>query len=63
MDTTRYINSFPSQGARDRLDKSLRELEIWMSKRHSHPSLMKLIVVRLSEWRHRSRRTVMDGGQ
>jgi hypothetical protein len=62
METSRHVNFLPAQGGRDRLDKSLRELETWMAKRHSHASLMKLIVARLSEWRHSTRRSIMDKG-
>jgi hypothetical protein len=32
METSRYVNSFPAQGAIDRLDKLVWELETWMAK-------------------------------
>jgi hypothetical protein len=60
METSRHVNRFPAQGARDRWDKSVLELKMWMDKQHSHPSLMKRLVARLSEWIHRRRRLIME---
>jgi hypothetical protein len=62
METSSHVNRCPAQGAIDRWDKLVHELETWMSKRHSHLSLMKLIVARLGEWRHRTPRSIMEEG-
>jgi hypothetical protein len=37
MEMSIHVNRYPTQGARDRWDKSVWELEMWMAKRDSHP--------------------------